>query len=189
MNQLITLFLTFAKIGSVTFGGGYAMLPILEREIVNRHKWCTTEEIMNYFAIGQCTPGIIFVNTATFIGYKQKGILGGISATLGSVTPSILIIVSIASALSNFANIPIVDHAFSGISIMVAVLIINAVLTMGKKSISSPFYFFLAFLSFTMSINFQIPTVYIVLFFICFAIFYEVMENKKGRDGGGSRDE
>lgn len=173
MKELLELTLTFAKIGSVTFGGGYAMLPILEREIVNKKNWCTTEEIMNYFAIGQCTPGIIFVNTATFIGFKQKGVLGGIFATLGSIIPSIAIILSIATVLSNFAEMPIVNSAFNGVSVMVAVLVVNAVITMGKKAVTKPFYLGLAILSFVMSYVIGISTVFIILMFICYAVVYE----------------
>ena len=90
MQILWTLYRAFFMIGALTFGGGYAMLPMLEREIVAKHKWATQEEILDYFAIGQCTPGIIAVNTATFVGYKQKGIIGGIVATLGVVSPSIV---------------------------------------------------------------------------------------------------
>ena len=93
MKVLFDLFRAFFTIGALTFGGGYAMLPMLEREIVVKHKWCKQEDLLNYFAIGQCTPGIIAVNTATFVGYKVKGIIGGIIATLGVVTPSIVIII------------------------------------------------------------------------------------------------
>ena len=92
MNQYLDLFLTFAKVGVMTFGGGYAMLPILQREVVERKGWATEEELMDYFAIGQCTPGIIAVNTATFIGQKLNGVFGGIFATLGFVFPSLVII-------------------------------------------------------------------------------------------------
>ena len=92
MKELFKLFLTFAKVGCFTFGGGYAMLPLLQKEVVEKNNWATEEELMDYFAIGQCTPGIIAVNTSTFIGYKRKGIIGGIAATLGMVFPSIIII-------------------------------------------------------------------------------------------------
>ena len=92
MNLYLDLFLTFAKVGVCTFGGGYAMLPILQREVVERKGWCSEEDLTDYFAIGQCTPGIIAVNTATFIGHRQKGILGGAFATLGVVFPSLCII-------------------------------------------------------------------------------------------------
>ena len=133
MGNLLNLFLIFAKIGVTTFGGGYAMLPVLQREIVEKRGWATDEELMDYFAIGQCTPGIIAVNTATFIGQKQSGIAGGIMATLGVVSPSILIITLIALFLNNFADIEWIRHAFSGIRVCVCLLILNAVIKLGKK--------------------------------------------------------
>lgn len=129
------LYLTFAKIGVTAFGGGYAMLPILRDEIVNKRSWASEEEVMDYYAIGQCTPGIIAVNTATFIGYKKAGIAGGIVATLGFITPSLIIISIIAFFLKNFADIPAVQHAFNGIRACVCVLILDAVLKMGKKAL------------------------------------------------------
>ena len=104
MKELFDLFITFARIGGLTFGGGYAMLPILQREVVEKNKWATDEELMDYYAIGQCTPGVIAVNTATFIGQKNKGIMGGVMATLGVVTPSLIIITLIAAFISNFSD-------------------------------------------------------------------------------------
>lgn len=135
MKDLIKLFLIFAKIGGTTFGGGYAMLPILQREVVEKYHWATDDELMDYYAIGQCTPGIIAVNTATFIGYRQFGILGGIFATLGVVFPSVVIITLIAAFLSNFAELQFVKHAFSGIRACVCVLILDSVMKLGKKSL------------------------------------------------------
>ena len=135
MKELIDLFLTFARIGGLTFGGGYAMLPIIQKEVVEKRKWATEQEVADYYAIGQCTPGVIAVNTATFIGYKNKGILGGIVATLGVVFPSIIIISIIAMFISNFADLEVVKYAFSGIRVCVCVLIINAVIKLGKTSI------------------------------------------------------
>lgn len=135
MKELVKLFLAFAKIGAVTFGGGYAMLPILQRDIVEKNGWATEEELVDYFAIGQCTPGVIAVNTATFIGYKQKGILGGIVATLGVVFPSLVIISVIAAFITNYADIPAVKYAFNGIRVCVCVLILNAVMKLGKSSL------------------------------------------------------
>ena len=111
MPELLQLYLTFARIGLVNFGGGYAMLPLLERELVNDRGWCTTDELMDYFAIGQCTPGLIALNVSTFIGNKRKGVLGGITATLGFVTCPIIIILLIAMFLTNFADLPIVKNA------------------------------------------------------------------------------
>ena len=108
MKELFDLFWTFCKIGALTFGGGYAMLPLIQREIVENKKWSTEKEILDYYAVGQCTPGVIAVNTATFIGYKLKGIIGGIVATLGVIFPSIVIILIIATFLQNFADLAIV---------------------------------------------------------------------------------
>ena len=108
MNIYADLFLTFAKIGVCTFGGGYAMLPILQRELVEKRGWATEEELSDYFAIGQCTPGIIAVNTATFVGHSRKGAAGGVVATLGLVFPCLVIIMLIAAFLQNFAEQPVV---------------------------------------------------------------------------------
>ncbi len=135
MNILVDLFLTFARVGAMTFGGGIAMLPILEREVVDKKGWTTVEELADYYAIGQCTPGIIAVNTATFIGQKQKGAAGGIVATLGLVFPSIVIITVIAAVLSNFAEIPAVQNAFAGIRVCVCALILNAAIKLAKSAI------------------------------------------------------
>lgn len=111
------------------------MLPILQREMVQKRHWVTDEELADYYAIGQCTPGIIAVNTATFVGVKQKGTLGGIVATLGVVFPSVVIITVIAAFLRNFADLPVVAHAFAGIRACVCVLIFNAVLKLKKSSV------------------------------------------------------
>ena len=135
MNILLDMFLTFAKVGVMTFGGGYAMLPILQREIVDNKGWATEEELMDYFAIGQCTPGVIAVNTATFIGQKNKGIPGGIFATLGVVFPSLLIISALAGVIEAFSHIGWVQNAFGGIRVCVCVLILNAVVKLMKKAV------------------------------------------------------
>lgn len=135
MKELWELFIVFCRIGGFTFGGGYAMLPIIQKEIVEERKWATDEEIIDYYAIGQCTPGIIAVNTATFIGYKRKGIIGGIVATLGVVFPSLIIITLIAAFFSQFQDNQIVKHAFGGIRVAVVVLVFNAVLKMWNSSI------------------------------------------------------
>lgn len=135
MKLLLEMFLTFARVGVMTFGGGYAMLPILQREIVDNKGWATEEELMDYFAIGQCTPGVIAVNTATFIGQKNKGILGGILATLGVVFPSLVIISLLAGVIEAFSHLIWVQNAFGGIRICVCVLITNAVVKLFKKAV------------------------------------------------------
>ena len=137
MNIYLDLFLTFAKVGVCTFGGGYAMLPILQREVVEKKGWTTDEELTDYFAVGQCTPGIIAVNTATFIGYKHKGIPGGILTTLGVVFPSLVIITAIAAFLSSFAEYPVVQHALTGINAAVVALIASSVVKLGKSTLKN----------------------------------------------------
>ncbi len=140
MNIYLDLFLTFAKIGVMTFGGGMAMLPMLEREIVENKGWCTEEELIDYFAIGQCTPGIIAVNTATFVGKKMgngRGITGGIVATLGMVFPSVVIITILSAIISRIENAEWVGRAFAGIRVCVCVLILNAAIKLGRKALIS----------------------------------------------------
>ena len=129
------MFLAFAKVGVMTFGGGYAMLPILQREIVDNKGWATEEELMDYFAIGQCTPGVIAVNTATFIGQKLKGTWGAIFATLGVVFPSLIIISLLAGVIEAFSHLVWVQNAFGGIRVCVCVLIANAVVKLFKKAV------------------------------------------------------
>ena len=135
LKKLGELFLSFAKVGVMTFGGGYAMLPMFQREIVEKRGWATEEEMTDYYAISQCTPGPIAVNTATFVGQKRCGVPGGIAATLGVVFPSVVIITLIAAFLSNFADLPLVKNAFAGVRVVVCVLILNAVVKMGKKTV------------------------------------------------------
>ena len=135
MNTYLDLFWTFAKIGVCTFGGGYAMLPILQRELVEKRGWTTEEELSDYFAIGQCTPGIIAVNTATFVGHKRKGAAGGVAATLGLVFPCLVIIMVIAAFLQNFAHLPAVTHAFNGVRACVCALILSSVLKLRRSTV------------------------------------------------------
>ena len=135
MKKLLDLFLTFAKVGVMTFGGGYAMLPILQREVVDNKGWATEEELMDYFAIGQCTPGVIAVNTATFIGQKQGGTIAAIFTTLGVVFPSLVIISLLAGVIEAFSHLVWVQNAFGGIRVCVCVLITNAVVKLFKKAV------------------------------------------------------
>lgn len=164
MKQLWDLFIAFAKVGVMTFGGGYAMIPILEREIVDKHGWATSEELMDYYAVGQCTPGVIAVNTATFIGQKLRGTIGGIVATLGIVFPSLIIISVIAGILTNFADLPAVKHAFAGIRVCVCVLILNAVIKLWNKAVTDKASLVLCLLVFGLSVFMDLsPVVFVVL--------------------------
>ncbi len=184
MKELLTLYGLFFKIGITTFGGGYAMLPMLERELVTNRKYVTMEEIMDYFAVGQCTPGIIAVNTATFIGHKQKGVLGGIFATLGVITPSIIIITLLASILSFFAGNEIVEHAFAGISVAVCALIVQAVLKLSKSGIKDIFTGIVALISFILIffVDGLSPIIVIIASAIAGVIFKAIYENGKKGD-------
>ena len=164
MPLLLDLFCTFFRIGLFTFGGGYAMLPLLQREIVEKKKWATEEELLDYFAVGQCTPGIIAVNTATFVGFKEKKLSGAIFATLGIVSPSLVIITVIAALLSNFAHIAAVQNAFAGIRVAVCVLILNSIVKLWKKSVVDKLTFavFLAVFFGSVLLSHVSPVVFIV---------------------------
>ncbi len=135
MHPYLDLFFTFARIGACTFGGGYAMLPILQREIVDKRGWATEDELMDYYAIGQCTPGVIAVNTSTFIGYKTHGLPGAVAATAGMISPSLVIIIIIAAFIQQFAHLEIVQNAFAGIRIAVCALVLQSVWKMAKKGV------------------------------------------------------
>lgn len=134
-TRLWDLYLSFCKIGGLTFGGGLAMLPMLQREVVAKHGWATEEELLDIYAIGQCTPGIIAVNTATMIGFCKRGVLGAITATLGMVTPSLIIITLLASVLMRIEDNVYFQRAFSGIRVAVCALVANSVMGLAKKSL------------------------------------------------------
>jgi len=135
-TSLSELYFTFLKIGSVSFGGGYAMLPLLDRELALKRQWVSEEELLDYYAIGQSTPGIIAINTATFVGYKTRGIKGGISATLGMISPSLVIIILIATFLNHFNEYPLVIKALKGVNIGVSVLLLSSVYKFTRKTVT-----------------------------------------------------
>ncbi len=180
MKELLDLFFTFARIGGLTFGGGYAMLPMLQKEVVEKRGWATNEELMDYYAIGQCTPGIIAVNTATFIGNKTRGVLGGIVATLGVVFPSLIIITIIAAFISNFAELAIVKHAFAGIRVCVFVLILNAVVKLGKSSIKDAVTLGIFLVVLVGSLLLDVSPIVFVLFAAVVGIAAQVLLKKGG---------
>ena len=135
MRKFLSLFVSFFKVGILTFGGGYAMLPMLQREVVERRGWISEEDILDCYAIGQCTPGVIAVNTATFVGCRQGGFLGAAAATLGVITPSLLIIMALAGIISRFSHLEWVQHAFAGIRVAVCVLVGQAVVRLWRKGV------------------------------------------------------
>ena len=143
MNELFKLFRIFFKIGMFAFGGGYAILPLLKAELVEKRRFVTEEDLLNYFSIGQCTPGIIAINVATFIGYSQKGIRGAIATTLGMIVPPFILIVMIASVFQSFMNNQYVAYAFAGIKVCVVALIVNVLVDLLKKNVKSVQSFFI----------------------------------------------
>jgi len=180
MSIYLDLFLTFAKVGSMTFGGGYAMLPILQREVVDKKGWTTNEEIMDYYAVGQCTPGVIAVNTATFIGQKFAGVPGGIAATLGVVFPSVVIISIIAAFVTNFAELAVVQNAFAGVRVCVCVLIFNAVTKLFKSSVKDGFTMALFGVILALMLVFDVsPVIFIVLSGVAGIVYKTMLGGKK----------
>ncbi len=193
-QSLLELFLVFAKIGATTFGGGYAMLPILQLEVVEKRHWATEEELMDYYAIGQCTPGIIAVNTATFVGYRKFGLAGGIIATCGVVAPSLVIITLIAMFLSNFAEYPVVKYAFDGIRAAVCVLILNSVIKLGKKSVKDSLCLIIFLAILLLSLFAPISPVWLVVAAGAAGYFLKPIADRKaaktsGGDAGGQKEE
>lgn len=182
-TSLWSLFLTFAKVGVMTFGGGYAMLPILEREVVTNHNWTTSEQMLDYYAIGQCTPGVIAVNVSTFIGYKKRGILGSIVATFGVIFPSIVIITALASVLKMFQDNIYVKKAFEGIRIAVCALMITAVINLVKKAVSSVGTAIVAVCALLLQLFLGISPVVIVICTISFGLLiFFTGKKKSGED-------
>ncbi len=179
MKLLWTMFWTFAKVGVMTFGGGYAMLPILQREVVDNKGWATEEELMDYFAIGQCTPGVIAVNTATFIGQKLSGIAGSICATLAVVFPSLVIISALAGVIEAFSHLIWVQKAFGGVRVCVCVLILNAVVKLYKKAVVDKATFVIFLLVALGSTFTGLSPVVFVLSAAVLGIGLKVMEGRK----------
>ena len=188
MNTLLELYWTFVKIGCVTFGGGYAMLPILERELVDKRGWTTMDDLRDYFSIGQCTPGIIALNVSTFIGEKRARIPGALAATAGFLSAPIAIILVIAAFLTNFAELAVVQHAFAGIRVCVCVLIVQAVLRLWKRSVVDAFTLGLylavfALNAFSSPLPVKIPAAVLVLLSGAAGILISL---RKGRTGSGT---
>ena len=179
MKELLSLFFIFAKCGVCTFGGGYAMLPILQRELVNNRGWVTDDEITDYYAVGQCTPGIIAVNVATFVGMKRRGWLGAAFSTLGIVFPSVVIISVIAALISGFADNVYVAHALAGIRAAVCGLIGVTVYGLIKKNVKDIFSIVLAVASFTVALLTDISPVFVVVAAALLGIAYSNARAKK----------
>lgn len=176
-KMILKLYWAFFKIGGLTFGGGLTMLPMLEHVLVNKNKWITEEELLDCYAIGQCTPGIIAVNTATFVGYKKEKVLGGIFATLGMVTPSLVIITIVAMFLQLVMDNMIFEHAMMGIRGVVCALMVNTVINLVKKSVISVLSCIIFALVLVGGLFLKVPTIVLVLLAALVGIVVELINN------------
>ncbi len=181
LKQYLELYLTFVKIGAFTFGGGLAMMPIMQRELIEKRGWLTEEELIDYFAIGQSTPGIIAVNVATFVGYKRLGWFGGIIGTIGVVTPSWVIIMLLAGAISSVDKYPLAQKALKGINVAVAALLTSVIVKFSKKTIKSIWNVFFMLLAFTLIYFFKVQSVWIIIASLVTGSLLALYRQKKSR--------
>ena len=179
MKLLGQLYWAFLRIGGLTFGGGLTMLPMLKYELVEKKDWITEDELIDCYAIGQCTPGIIAVNTATYVGYKKAGIMGGIFSTFGMVTPSLVIITIVAAFLEQFMDNIWLQHALMGVRGIVCALMLNTVLNLAKKSLTGPLSYVICVVVFLIALLTGIPTILIVLVTALMGIILELFSAKK----------
>lgn len=163
MNIFLELLISFVKIGFLTIGGGYVMLPMMQSELIDKKHWITEEELLDYYAVGQSTPGIIAVNVATFVGYKKAGITGGIVATLGIISPSLIIITALAGVIQSIDQYPNVQKAMSGINVAVCALITDATLNFIKKGVKNFVTLLVLLTSFLLIYYVKVPSYLIVL--------------------------
>ena len=179
IKNLFNLYFSFAKIGTFTIGGGLAMMPMMQSELIEKRKWITDEELIDYYAVGQSTPGIVAVNVATFVGYKQMGIIGGIFATLGMVTPSLVIIMILASLINSINDFPIIQKALKGINVAVAALLTSTIINFMKKTIKKFTNAIFMMISFLLVFLFKLPSFWIILFALLIGVVLTYKEKKK----------
>lgn len=163
LKRFLDLYFTFVKIGAFTIGGGLAMMPMMQKELIDKKHWMTEEDLIDYYAVGQSTPGMIAVNVSTFVGYNQLGILGGIVATLGMVSPSIIIITILAGLINSIDEYPMVQKALRGINVAVAALFTSVIVKFVKKTIKKPLHVLLMLISFTLVYFFKLQSFWIIL--------------------------
>lgn len=189
LKQFIELYLAFVKIGTFTFGGGLAMMPIMQRELIEKRGWITEEEIIDYFAIGQSTPGIIAVNVATFVGYKRLGVLGGIIGTLGVVTPSWVIIMLLAGAISSVDKYPLAQKALKGINVAVAALLTSVIVKFTKKTIKNIWNAVFMFLAFALIYFLKVQSVWIILASLVIGSLITLYKQKKAKTTDAAKED
>lgn len=186
-EKLKTIFLTFFKIGLFTFGGGYAMIPLIEYEIVETHHWIKSEEILDIFAIAGAAPGVISVNTASFVGYRIAGFWGALAATIGMTLPSFVIICTIAVFFEQFKSVKWVNDALNGIRPGVIVLISGAAFSMGKKAEYTPFTILLMIAAFLLATFTKLNIIFLLLGGAALGIAVQLLINHNGAQNGGDR--
>ena len=184
IKNLFNLYLSFAKIGTFTIGGGLAMMPMMQAELIEKRKWITDEELIDYYAVGQSTPGIVAVNVATFVGYKQMGIIGGIFATLGMVTPSLVIIMILAGLINSINDYPVVKKALKGINVAVAALLTSTIINFMKKTIKKFTNAIFMLISFLLVFVLKLPSFWIILFALLIGVVLTYKEKKKAAVSG-----
>ena len=173
MKEYLELYWAFFRIGGLTFGGGLSMLPMLKYELVEKKKWVSEEQLLDCYAVGQCTPGIIAVNTATYVGYLKKGLAGAIWGTAGMISPSILLITTLCLFLNNFMDNVWVQHALMGIKGVVCALMLNTVISLAKKSLVSSLCVVIGIAATILAMFTDVPTVLIVVVAAIVGIIYE----------------
>jgi len=179
LKEFLELYLAFVKIGAFTFGGGLAMMPIMQRELIEKRGWITEEELIDYFAIGQSTPGIIAVNVSTFVGYKRLGVLGGIIGTVGVVTPSWVIIMLLAGAISSVDKYPLAQKALKGINVAVAALLTSVIVKFSKKTIKNIWNALFMLLAFALIYFLKVQSVWIILAALVIGCLLTLYRQKK----------
>lgn len=184
IKSLFNLYFSFAKIGTFTIGGGLAMMPMMQAELIEKRKWITDEELIDYYAVGQSTPGIVAVNVATFVGYKQMGIIGGIFATLGMVTPSLVIIMILAGLINSINDFPIIQKALKGINVAVAALLTSTIINFMKKTIKKFTNAIFMLISFLLVFVLKLPSFWIILFALLIGVVLTYKEKKKAAVSG-----
>lgn len=189
MNIFLELLISFVKIGFLTIGGGYVMLPMMQSELIEKKHWITEEELLDYYAVGQSTPGIIAVNVATFVGYKKAGITGGIVATLGIISPSLIIITALAGVIQSIDQYPNVQKAMSGINVAVCALITDATLNFIKKGVKNFVTLLVLLASFLLIYYVKVPSYLIVLGAAFLGTITYFVKNKMKKNVGAEAED
>ena len=189
LKEFLELYLAFVKIGAFTFGGGLAMMPIMQRELIEKRGWLTEEELIDYFAIGQSTPGIIAVNVSTFVGYKRLGVLGGIIGTIGVVTPSWVIIMLLAGAISSVDKYPLAQKALKGINVAVAALLTSVIVKFSKKTIKNIWNALFMLLAFALIYFLKVQSVWIILASLVIGSLITLYKQKKAKTTDAAKED